>query len=174
MASTHYIARKLGWLLACLTIAGMGCDDDNAADKQSDAEHAAEHEKNGGHGDEHGGSAGGEAEHEHDTSHPIGDLTGAKCPENNTLTYDNFGKKFFQDYCLSCHSTSVKGADRHDAPSDHNFDALEDIELLAPHIDQYAGSGPDANNTKMPPVDPKPTMEERQKLSEWIACGVPN
>jgi hypothetical protein len=177
MASTQGIARKLGWLLTCLTISGMGCDDDNAADGggQSASDHAADHAANGTHdGDEHGGAAGGASEHddEHDTSVPVGPLTGAKCPDSgSTLTYDNFGKKFFSDYCLSCHSTSVKGADRHDAPADHNFDGLEDIELLAPHIDEYAGSGPDATNVKMPPTDPKPTKEERQKLSEWLACG---
>jgi hypothetical protein len=175
MASTQSIARKLGWLLVCLATAGAGCDDDKAADKQSEEEHASEHEANGGH--DNTGAAGGDSEHdaEHDTSKIIGPLTGATCPDpdKSTLTYDNFGKKFFQDYCLGCHSSSVKGADRHDAPADHNFDALEDIEILAPHIDQYAGSGPDHTNEIMPPAnaEPRPTKEERAKLSEWLACG---
>jgi uncharacterized membrane protein len=59
------------------------------------------------------------------------------------------------------------------APADHNFDTLAEIALLAPHIDQYAGSGPDATNTTMPKSGDKPTKEERQKLSEWLACDAP-
>jgi hypothetical protein len=154
----------------------MGCDDDNAADK-SDEEHAAEHAANGGHDNTGAAGADSDHEHEHDVSKPIGPLTGTKCddPSKSTLTYDNFGKQFFQDYCLGCHSEKVKGDDRHDAPADHNFDELADIELLAPHIDQYAGSGPDHTNTIMPPAGAKaPTKEEREKLSEWLTCGAKN
>jgi uncharacterized membrane protein len=98
--------------------------------------------------------------------------TGAKCPNNSTLTYDNFGKKFMQDYCLRCHSQSLNGAARMGAPSDHNFDSLANIQAMAMHIDAKAGSGPNATNTAMPPSNPKPTAAERTRLSEWIACGL--
>lgn len=104
-----------------------------------------------------------------------GKPTGAVCPQTQTLTltYDNFGQGFLQKYCLRCHSESVAGADRGGAPGDHNFDLHVDVMLLADHIDEHAGSGPDATNTIMPPSDPRPTMSERRQLSEWLACGAP-
>lgn len=163
MASKQGFARKLGWLVACLWIAGAGCDDDSAAD----GAHSHEGEHSHGHGD-HSHAEAGSGGHSHDRV--IGELTGTVCPDGGSeLTYENFGKKFMQDYCLSCHSVDSK--DRQGAPDDHNFDTLADVDIMKAHIDQYAGSGPDATNTKMPKADPKPTLEERQKLSEWLACG---
>ena len=85
----------------------------------------------------------------------------------------NFGQSFMKTYCLRCHSAPVQGAARKGAPSDHNFDLADEIRGLADHIDQYAGSGPAATNTTMPPGEAKPSLEERRKLSEWLACGAP-
>lgn len=170
MASRHRMARKLGWLLACLWIAGAGCDDDSAADAAGDGHSHApgeEHSHENAAGNT-GHAQGGSEEHAHDRV--IGPLTGTVCPDDgSTLTYENFGKKFMQDYCVRCHSVDAKN--RNGAPADHNFDTLADVDFMKAHIDQYAGSGPSATNMKMPPSDPKPTMEERQKLSEWLACG---
>lgn len=187
MASIHRTTCKLGWLVACFLTAGVGCDDDAAAESAGEqtAIHAGEHDASHGsaggssedaeHDASHGsaGSGADEGEHEHDTNAMIGPPTGAQCPSDSTLTYDNFGKQFMQDYCLRCHSTSVAAGDRHDAPPDHNFDTIDDITLLAKHIDEMAGSGPDNTNETMPPSDPKPTTEERAKLSQWLACGAP-
>lgn len=102
-----------------------------------------------------------------------GKATGALCPTNSMLTYASFGQAFMQSYCLRCHSESVKGADRKRAPSDHNFDLPLDVRLLADHIDRYAGAGPEATNTIMPPNGPLPSEAERRQLSEWLACGAP-
>jgi hypothetical protein len=152
---------------ASLAMIASGCDDDNNAD-------------NGAHDDDHGDCTeeapagdGGEHEHMHDTSIPVGPLTGATCPSDSSLTYANFGKQFVQNYCLRCHSETLTCEQRMGSPSDHNFDTLAEIDLLGPHIDEYAGSGPSATNTHMPPTDPKPSTADRQKLSEWIACGTP-
>lgn len=139
------------------SLIAVGCDDNKAADNGSD------------HDDDHG--AAGASDHDHDSA-MVGPLTGATCPSGSTLTYDNFGMKFFSDYCVRCHSEKITGDARMMAPADHNFDTLAEIDLLSPHIDEMAGSGPSATNMTMPPSDPKPTMDERQKLSEWIACGV--
>jgi uncharacterized membrane protein len=106
--------------------------------------------------------------HEHE-----GEPTGATCPQGSTLTYASFGQTFMQTYCLRCHSASVTGAARMNAPADHNFDNQGQIQGLADHIDEHAGSGPDATNTAMPPGDPRPSMAERSQLSEWLACGAP-
>ena len=147
--------RNLG--SACL-LAGLvvgACGDDKDADHEHDDEHS---------------HAGGGA---HDHTKPVGPETGAECPSGGTqLTYENFGKDFFSKYCLSCHSESKTGTARNGAPADHNFDKLADIQLLAAHIDQNAGSGPKATNTDMPRGSgPKPDEAERKKLSEWLACG---
>ena len=136
--------------LGCLLISGVGCKDDDEAD-HDDMD------------DEHG-------EHAEEV---VGPMTGATCPANSTLTYDNFGKEFFTKYCTRCHSEKVTGTARNGAPADHNFDTKADIALLWAHIDEMAGSGPDATNETMPKSDPKPTKEERQKLSEWLACDAP-
>ena len=171
MASISSINRKLGLVLACLAAVGFGCDDDHAADHDDEPDAHS-------HAGTTGSTAGTGGEHSHDGAHAqaVGPLTGAKCPSSgSTLTYENFARKFVADYCLSCHGEELTGAARHKAPEDHNFDTYADVDLMRNHIDQKAGSGPDHTNTAMPPVDAakKPTMEERQKLSEWIACGDP-
>jgi mono/diheme cytochrome c family protein len=84
------------------------------------------------------------------------------CPSGgSTLTYDNFGKKFFQDYCVSCHfnGTTVNGA----AP----YDSLSAIQGAAEDIYGRAAD----TNTNMPKSGAKPTDAERQQLGEWLSCG---
>lgn len=123
-------------------------------------------------GDDHGDHSHGEPDDHH--GEPVGPPSGAVCPTGGgTLTYENFGKQFFADYCLSCHSSKVKGAARMSAPDDHNFDTLAEIDLLIDHVDQKAAKGPSSTNLSMPPSGKRPTEEERAKLGEWLACGVP-
>ena len=102
--------------------------------------------------------------------------TGTVCavPDPGTLTYDNFGK---------CHASTLPRSKRNGAPLYHDFDSLLGILEVPDHIDQQAGSGPNADNNFMPghrcPTAPggtlqqncaQPTEEERQQLAEWIAC----
>ena len=89
--------------------------------------------------------------------------SGATCPPNSTLTYDNFGRAFFQRYCDSCHGTG--GRTR---PS---LASQAEIRAQATAIDREAAAGPDGVNTAMPETDPKPTEAERRQLGEWLACG---
>jgi len=104
----------------------------------------------------------------------IGAPTGATCPDAGTsLTWQDFGKPFVESYCLRCHSDEVQGTARQGAPSDHNFDTHFECRAFATHMDEWAGSGPDASNTAMPPAEPRPSEEERRMLSEWLACGAP-
>jgi hypothetical protein len=133
---------------------GAGCGDDHAHD-----------DEHGDHGD-HGHPDAGD---HHDE--PVGPNSGAECPDNSTLTYANFAQGFFSSYCLRCHSSQLTGAARMGAPGDHNFDTLAEIELLSMHIDQLAASGPDSTNETMPPSNPKPSLADRKKLGEWMACG---
>lgn len=102
-----------------------------------------------------------------------GEPTGAICPTDSQLSYENFGRTFMDSYCLRCHSSTVTGADREGAPDDHNFDTRAEIQTFAEHIDEMAGSGPDATNTIMPPDGDAPSQAEREMLSQWLACGAP-
>ena len=104
-----------------------------------------------------------------------GMASGATCPQGSTLTYTSFGKAFMDQYCVSCHASSLSGAARQGAPSDHDFDTLALVHATeAEHIDENAAAGPNAVNTEMPPAGSKaPSEEERRKLGEWLACGAP-
>lgn len=110
----------------------------------------------------------------HEESAALGPPTEAVCPPNSTLTYDNFGETFMTNYCTRCHASTLTGTARQGAPAFHDFDTLEGVMQVADHIDEAAGAGPAAVNEFMPIDDgPKPTLEEREQLAEWIACGTP-
>ena len=115
-------------------------------------------------------STGGCDDHHHHHVE-LGPPTETVCPPAGTdLTCANFGQPFMGAYCLGCHSVEVTGADRHGAPSDHNFDTQFEALALRDHIDRMAGAGPAAVNTQMPPDHvAAPTLEERESLSEWLA-----
>jgi hypothetical protein len=104
-------------------------------------------------------------------------------PDPGTLTWDNFGQKFMADYCTVCHASTLRHADRNGAPLYHDYDTLMGVLEIPDHIDAYAGSGPAADNSAMPPSRcpsvaggspdrdcPVPTEAERANLSMWIAC----
>ncbi|HEY8377484.1 MAG TPA: hypothetical protein VIK91_13405 [Nannocystis sp.] len=99
--------------------------------------------------------------------------SGAVCPNDSTLMWENFGQAFMTTYCTRCHATTLTGAARQGAPGDHNFEAVELVREQAEHIDWTAAAGPDRVNTAMPIGAPTPTEEERRKLGEWLACGAP-
>ena len=117
--------------------------------------------------------SGGDDDHD-DHSH-----SGARCPPTVPDTniplpsYNNFGKAFFDDYCLRCHSTQLTGADRNGAPEDRNFDTLELIRDQRHLIDGVAAFGSLSENDIMPQSNPKPTDTERKVLGQWLACGGP-
>lgn len=108
---------------------------------------------------------------------PSTNTTPAQCttPDLSGLTYANFGQSFFGSYCLRCHSVNVPVAARNGAPTDHNFDTLSDVQGLKDHIDQVAGMNPNGSvkNTAMPFNPPAPPDLDRQRLSCWIAAGLP-
>ena len=113
--------------------------------------------------------------------------TGTVCPDPDpgTLTWDSFGQKFMADYCTMCHSSTLRRAERNGAPLYHDFDTLMGVMVIPDHVDKYAGSGPEAHNTAMPPsrcpstpggpLDRdcrKPNDAERTNLAVWIACEI--
>lgn len=103
----------------------------------------------------------------------FGPPTESTCPTGSTLTYNNFGKPFMENYCTGCHHSELTGAARKGAPSFHDFDTLFGIKAVSDHIDETAAAGPAVVNDGMPQDDPTPTEMERHQLGEWIACGMP-
>lgn len=110
--------------------------------------------------------------HDHEHSHDEA-TSGATCPTDNTLTYDNFGRDFFDGYCTRCHSFELSGDLRLDAPTGYDFDTLAGVRKHLDHIDMVSAAGPKATNTFMPETNPLPTLEERTQLGQWLACGAP-
>jgi hypothetical protein len=119
------------------------------------------------------------------TSTAVPTPTQAMCPDPDpgTLTWDNFGHQFMTSFCTDCHASSLVHSQRNGAPLYHDYDTLMGVLQIPDHIDQYAGSGPAAHNTVMPPdrcpTDPggalnrdcaKPSDDDRTKLSVWLAC----
>jgi len=103
----------------------------------------------------------------------FGPPTQSACPPSSTLTWDNFGREFMTSYCTSCHDSNLRGDARQGAPSLHDFDTVFGVRAVSLHVDETTASGPAATNTSMPPSNPKPTLEERRLLGEWVACGAP-
>lgn len=123
-----------------------------------------------GHADNGGCGGGGEDEEHHHGGSP----TGATCPTSSELTAQNFGTAFIQTYCVSCHGKAVTGTARAGATVGVDFDTLDDVRRQRALIDTHAVVGPNASNTEMPPASrPQPTLEEREKLGQWLACGAP-
>ncbi len=111
--------------------------------------------------------------------------TKAVCPtpDPGTLTWANFGQKFMTDFCTDCHASTLNHNQRNGAPLYHDYDTLMTTMEIPDHIDSYAGSGPAATNTLMPPDRcpttpggplnrdcPQPTEEQRTNLSVFLAC----
>jgi hypothetical protein len=119
------------------------------------------------------------------SSPPSATATQATCPDPDpgTLTWDSFGQKFMADFCTSCHDSALPHAQRNGAPLYHDYNTLLGVMQIPEHIDSWAGAGPAADNTLMPPsrcpttpggpLDrscPQPTEQQRMDLSVWLAC----
>jgi hypothetical protein len=104
----------------------------------------------------------------------FGPPTETVCPTDSTLTYENFGREFMEDYCTKCHDSALVGSDRMGAPSFHDFDTVFGIRAVSNHIDETAAAGPASINEGMPREAPFPTLDERYLLGEWVACGMPS
>jgi uncharacterized membrane protein len=98
--------------------------------------------------------------------------SGASCPDSSAPTYGSDGMAFFAKYCTDCHSSA--STNRHGAPSDINFDTIDDIRAHADDIDVEAAAGPKATNSAMPELDAfvtaEPTQAEREMLGGFLAC----
>ena len=88
-------------------------------------------------------------------------------PGGTTLTWDNFGQGFFEQYCDSCHS--APDGQRNGAPDNYVFGTREAVVALKDRI--FANSA--ATNDAMPPGPDGPPSNVRDELADWLACGAP-
>lgn len=116
-------------------------------------------------------------------SPPTPTETACPDPDPGTLTWEGFGQQFMASYCTMCHASALPRAQRNGAPLYHDYDTLIGVLQIPGHIDEQAGSGPAAHNTRMPPsrcpstpggaLDHdcrEPSEAERRDLSVWLAC----
>jgi hypothetical protein len=145
--------------IGCVAACGSDPDPDQAegqTDDTNDYTHT-----NGGQESDSGSDSANDAE---------GKTTGATCPSANAPTYDNFGAAFLQAHCTRCHSSAQSGSDRNGATPNYNFDTLAGVIQHAEEIERLAAAGPKATNSTMPPAADGPSLEERQKLGQWVVC----
>lgn len=83
-----------------------------------------------------------------------------------TTVWEGDAEAFFVTYCATCHSQSLAGEDRQDAPVSVNFDVYSDIVGVGPAYvrDQIEGPMP-------PPGELQPGAAERARIIDWLACG---
>jgi uncharacterized membrane protein len=88
--------------------------------------------------------------------------------ESSILNTSNFGQPFLLDWCRGCHSSELTVENRQGAPLGVDFDNMDMVRSLASRITVRAG-------TTMPTMPPAagPSLEERELLIEWLACGAP-
>jgi len=86
--------------------------------------------------------------------------------ETSFLSYSNFGEPFMLNWCRGCHSSDVPMGMRQKAPLAVNFDTIEQVRTRSARIAARAASV----TATMPPSG-GPTLEERELLAEWLACG---
>jgi uncharacterized membrane protein len=101
----------------------------------------------------------------------FGPPTGAICPTTTPPTYADFAQPFMAAYCTRCHASTLPPDQRHGAPTFHDFDTEFGIVAVANHIDETAAAGPAATNTSMPFDGAQPTLDERRRLGEYLACA---
>jgi uncharacterized membrane protein len=88
-------------------------------------------------------------------------------PGGTTLTYANFGQNFMAEWCQPCHGSL--SPNRRGAPGEFIFDTVEEIRLHSARIYVRAAAG----NTSMPPGPDDPSLADRNRLADWLACGAP-
>ena len=55
------------------------------------------------------------------------------------------------------------------APESYRFETIEDVRDRRDRIFVRAA----ASNTSMPPGPSDPSVDDREQLAEWLACGAP-
>ncbi|MBX2799484.1 MAG: hypothetical protein KTR31_17545 [Myxococcales bacterium] len=92
------------------------------------------------------------------------------CPPDSELTWGNFGRRFFVDHCMRCHSSTFDDESVPTDPSDLHFEPVNRIRRLTSRIYEVAAD----DNRRMPPDRHAPVSPaKREDLGDWLACCVP-
>jgi hypothetical protein len=158
-STSHALVMVLGLASACPEDGG---DDVASGEESSGSEGEGSGSGSTSSADETGSGSTGNA------MGPWGNLDERPCPDDNFLTYENFGGPFMLNYCTTCHASRLPADMRQGSPIGVDFDDIEDIRAQAERIWFRAADG----NATMPPVGP-PSDEDRTRLGEWLACGAP-
>jgi len=79
------------------------------------------------------------------------------CPPDSTLTYETFGEVFISENCQSCHASKERPALGTQAAVQKNAKALINTAVTSTSMPR---------GTSM-------SIEDRELLGEWLACGAP-
>lgn len=84
-------------------------------------------------------------------------ITAVACGSDSTLTYANFGSAFMANNCLSCHA----------ARANPRLSTQTEVQSQTARILQAAVY------TEAMPQGTAISLDERNLLGEWLACGAP-
>ena len=75
----------------------------------------------------------------------------------------------FSQVCTNCHSSTLSGEDRNDAPTPVNFDTYANAQAYAEKAAEEVFEG------EMPPEDSGETLtaDQKEDLYLWALCGTP-
>ena len=83
-------------------------------------------------------------------------------------TFDTFAGPLLVQVCTRCHATTLTGAARNGAPIGFNWDDEASVRTHLAEIRNAVGV-----LNFMPPSDPRPSCDERQRLVRWIDADAP-
>ena len=86
---------------------------------------------------------------------------------HSPMRWDSFAEPFFTVWCTSCHSSAAVGELRYGAPVGVDLDTYEGVAAWEDRVDARA-----VETTDMPLGGYGPPEEEREKLGEWLDCGL--
>ena len=87
------------------------------------------------------------------------------CPSDSETVWSDV-EPIFTEHCISCHDSSLSGADRAGAPAGYNYDSPA-AAAASPNW-----TWAEVTLGHMPPSEPLAEADQ-QLIQEWLACGGP-
>lgn len=87
------------------------------------------------------------------------------CPDGSTVDWAEVSV-LFDEHCISCHSTSLTGADRQNAPAGYDYDTY-DVAIEHPTM-----SWTEVKLGHMPPSGAL-SDADKETIRAWYACETP-
>jgi uncharacterized membrane protein len=95
--------------------------------------------------------------------------TAAISVDCSAVTVPKYSELTIWPLCISCHSSTLTGSARKNAPANINFDTYAAAQAQAARAaaEVKAGTMPERGSSQ-------PTDDEKAALYAWAACGTPN